>query len=228
MKYKLYYQWRKFWARYNGPRGFGRVASRLAAWGTAPYQGRMPLANFYPRGFVAHSAYMIYPDLTLGRHVLIGDRVTLTAGDREAGPVRIGDHALLFGDTFIQTGSGGSIRIGEHAHLQPGCHLRAFVSSIEIGRHAEIASGCAFYSFDHGMAPGRLIMEQPLTSRGPIVIGDGAWLGHGVTVLAGVTIGAGAVIGAGSVVVRDIPEQAIAVGAPARVLKKREISEVMS
>ena len=64
-------------------------------------------------------------------------------------------------------------------------------------------------------------MNQPLESKGPIHVGDGAWLGHGTIVLAGVTIGEGAVIGAGSVVTRDVPPNAIAAGNPARVLGHR-------
>jgi len=52
-----------------------------------------------------------------------------------------------------------------------------------------------------------------------------AWLGVGVVVLDGVKIGEGAVVGAGSVVTRDVPDNAIAVGIPARVAKtRREIS----
>lgn len=221
MIYRIAYHWRRFWVKRNGPRGFGRVAARLSRWMTAPYQGRSFLAGLAPQGFVAHTAYMIYPDLHLGQHVYIGDHVCLTAGDKEPGSVRIGDHAMLFGDTFMQTGSGGSISIGAHAHIQPNCHLRAFVSDIQIGEKVEIASGCAFYSFNHGVEPGTAIMDQPLTSKGPIVIGEGAWLGHGVTVLGGVMIGAGAVVGAGSLVTRDIPDNAIAVGSPAKVVRLR-------
>jgi acetyltransferase-like isoleucine patch superfamily enzyme len=84
-----------------------------------------------------------------------------------------------------------------------------------------IAPNCAFYPYDHGIAPGKLILKQPLTTKGDIIIEDDVWLGVGVIVLSGVHIGTGAVIGAGSVVTRDIPEGAIAFGAPARVVKMR-------
>ena len=53
------------------------------------------------------------------------------------------------------------------------------------------------------------------------MIDDDAWLGYGVIVLDGVKIGKGAVIGAGSVVTRDVPDETIAVGVPARVVKRR-------
>jgi len=66
-----------------------------------------------------------------------------------------------------------------------------------------------------------LIKNQPLQTKGGILIEDNVWLGFGVIVLSGVRIGKGAVIGAGSVVTDDIPAGAIAVGVPARVVKMR-------
>lgn len=63
--------------------------------------------------------------------------------------------------------------------------------------------------------------RQPLTTHGDIVIGDDAWIGTGSAILDGVTIGIGAVIGAGSVVTHDVPDYAIAVGNPARVVGSR-------
>ena len=56
--------------------------------------------------------------------------------------------------------------------------------------------------------------------------GDGAWLAQNVVVLSGVTIGAGAVVGANSVVRDDIPPGAVAVGAPARVVRRGPRTEV--
>jgi acetyltransferase-like isoleucine patch superfamily enzyme len=71
------------------------------------------------------------------------------------------------------------------------------------------------------MEAGALIREQPLVSKGNVVIGDDAWLGFGVVVLDGVRIGEGAVIGAGAVVTRDVPANAIACSIPARVTGMR-------
>jgi acetyltransferase-like isoleucine patch superfamily enzyme len=188
-----------------------------------PYHSRAFLADLTPRGFVAHTAAISHPEVRLGTNVYVGDRV-IAFCFKDGGPVEIHDRVHLYGDTFIHTGSGGRIVIGQETHIQPGCHIAAFVSDVSIGKNVEIASGCAFYCYDHGVALGEVIMKQPLQSKGGISIGDGAWLGHGVIVLGGVTIGTGAVIGAGAVVTQSIPENAIAAGVPARVIKFRSKS----
>jgi acetyltransferase-like isoleucine patch superfamily enzyme len=85
-----------------------------------------------------------------------------------------------------------------------------------------LAQNCALYSYNHSFAPDQPISKQPLQTKGPIIIEDHAWLGVGVIVLSGVRIGKGAVVGAGSVVTDNIPDGAIAAGAPARVVKMRD------
>lgn len=214
-------RWRRFWLARSGPGGFGRFASRLASRHSLPYHQMSYLADIFPRGFIAPGARVDHSGLMLGSHVYLGDGV-IVYRTNEGGPVELRDRVCLYGDTFVETGMGGRILIGEGTHIQPGCHIHAFLSEIRIGRQVEIAPRCGFYCYDHGMVPGIPIMDQPLQSKGGISVGDGAWIGYGVTVLQGVSIGAGAVIAAGSVVVRDIPENAIAAGAPAKVLKFRD------
>ena len=58
-------------------------------------------------------------------------------------------------------------------------------------------------------------------------LGHDIWIGHGAIILAGVKIGTGAVIGAGAVVSKDIPEYGVAVGVPAKVIKKRFSDDII-
>lgn len=213
--------WRLFWLKRSGRQGLGRLAAWLASRHTLPFHQRSYLAQLSPQGFTSPTARVGHPGLQSGNHVYLGDGVILyCTGD--GGAVELGDHVHIYGDTFIETGMGGTVYIERETHIQPGCHIHAFLSTVRIGKKVEIAPHCGFYCYDHGTKYGIPIMEQPLTSKGNIDVGDGAWIGYGVVVLQGVNIGAGAVIAAGSVVARDIPANAIAAGVPAKVLKYRD------
>jgi acetyltransferase-like isoleucine patch superfamily enzyme len=214
-------RWRKSLLARAGCTGFGRLAAWLASRGFPPYHQRAALANATTFGFIDPCASVRHSRLKLGSKVYLGTRVVVSEVN-SGGPITIGDRAHLYGDSFVETGHGGSIVIGADTHIQPGCHIHSHLAEIHIGEKVEVAANCAFYNYDHGIAPGTPIMEQPLRTRGDILIGDGAWIGHGVTVLQGVTIGEGAVIAAGAVVVSDIPANAIAAGVPARVVKHRD------
>ena len=206
--------------RFAGLSGFGRIATRLATWFAQPYYGRCYLACLNQKGYIAPSATIHHDDLRLGNNVFIGDRVVIFK-DRDGGPVELSAGVHVHGETFIQTGYGGSLKIGSNSHIHPKCQISAYKSTIHIGCNVQIAPNCAFYPYDHSVAPGKLIIEQPLHTKGGIIIEDDAWLGFGVIVLDGVRIGKGAVVGAGSVVTHDIPDGAIAAGIPARVCKMR-------
>jgi acetyltransferase-like isoleucine patch superfamily enzyme len=198
----------------------GRLATRLATWFVPKYMGRIQLAYLNKKGYISPSATIQHDNLILGNNVFIGDHVIIyNPGD--GGRVELGDRVFLLGDTYIHTAQNGNLKIGKDTHIQPCCHLLAYKTSIEIGRNVQIAPRCAFYPYDHGILHGELISKQPLTSKGDIKIGNDAWLGYGVIVLSGVCIGEGAVIGAGSVVTRPIPDGAVALGTPARVVKMR-------
>lgn len=212
--------WIRLWMLFAGRSLAGRAASAMAAWAVPPHFGRLRLADLRPKGFIAASARISHARFTAGPHPLIDDRV-LVIENGPGGSVTLGDSVRICRDTLLETGAGADIVIGDRTFIQPRCQLSAHKASIRIGRRVQVAAGCAFYSYDHGLAAGTPIWEQPLTSRGDIVVGDDAWLGHGVVVLSGVRIGDGAVIGAGAVVTRDVPHNAIAVGNPARVVAMR-------
>jgi len=133
-------------------------------------------------------------------------------------------HASCLDDNVVLLVSGAP-REAPKIVIGTGCYInrRTMIDAslrIEIGDHAGLGPNCYITDHDHGIAPDRNFLDQELVEA-PTRIGPCAWLGAGVTVLKGVTVGAGAVIGAGSVVTRDVPDGAIAVGVPARVVRQR-------
>lgn len=212
--------WIRAWMLLAGPSFIGRMASAAASLAVPPHFGRLRLADLMRKGFIAPTARISHAHFIAGPHPFVDDRV-LIFDSGEGGSVELGAHVRICRDCALETGPGARIVIGDRTFIQPRAQLSAHKASIRIGRRVQIAASCALYSYDHGCAAGQPIWDQPLTTRGDIVIGDDAWLGHGVVVLSGVRIGDGAVIGAGAVVSRDVPAGAIAVGNPARVVAMR-------
>ncbi|PPS43119.1 DapH/DapD/GlmU-related protein [Chroococcidiopsis sp. TS-821] len=212
--------WSRFWMKFAWSGYFGRFATRLAAWTAPPYRQRRRLARYHRKGYISHNASIYHNNVQLGTNVFIGDRVMIYQDDG-TGSVEIGNSVRIHQDVCIETGAGGSVAIGAETGIQPRCQLSAYKAPIHIGRGVMIAPNCAFYPYDHGIAPHEPIKNQPLQTKGGITIDDDAWLGYGVIVLDGVRIGKGAVVGAGAVVTKDIPDGAIAVGSPARVISMR-------
>lgn len=212
--------WSFFWMQFSGLGYFGRITTWFATWFAPPYKERRRLARYNSKGYVAPSATIHHPNLQLGANIFIGDRVVIYQ-DKNGGSVELGERVHLHNDTCIQTGDGGSLKIGFDTHIQPRCQFSAYKAAIVIGCGVQIAPNCAFYPYTHGIAPGELIKKQPLQTKGGIIIDDDAWLGCGVIVLDGVRIGKGAVVGAGAVVTQDVPDGAIAAGVPARIVNMR-------
>jgi acetyltransferase-like isoleucine patch superfamily enzyme len=213
--------WTTFWMILAGRGIAERASTWLAGLVVPPYYGRHRLAKLHRRGYTSPSAKIHHAGLCRGAHTSLGDRVVIYQ-DAGGGPVSIGARCTVNQDTFLQTGQGGSIEIGQDTHIQPRCQLSAYVGSIRIGDGVSIAPNCALYPYDHRAEPGRPIRGQGLTSRGDIVIEDDVWIATGVIVLADVRVGMGAILAAGSVVTRDVPAGAIAAGSPARVIGHRE------
>lgn len=134
---------------------------------------------------------------------------------------------VSIGDYFI-CDYGCNIFLGNNVSINMRC---TFVdcNKITIGNNVLIASNVQIYTATH---PVELLDRltptwQPeskeyfcRTYALPVTIGDGCWIGGGAIILPGVNIGKGSVIGAGSVVVKDIPDNCVAVGNPCKVIKK--------
>ena len=109
---------------------------------------------------------------------------------------------------------GRHIEIGRGTFLNFNCN---FVDDgkIVIGEQVLFGPAVTIATVGHPLDPK---MRQYMYTA-PVVIGDCCWIGANVTICPGVTIGSGSVIGAGSVVVKDIPENVIAVGNPCRMIR---------
>lgn len=130
---------------------------------------------------------------------------------------RIAFNTLLWGD--------GTIEIGEHSSV--GSNSRIFASKnggVTIGNYSMSASHLYIIDADHGTNCGQYVMKQPMIQKA-VHIGDDVWLGYSVTILKGVTINHGGICGACSLVIKDVPENAIVGGVPAKVLKYRNGSK---
>ena len=143
--------------------------------------------------------------IQIGANTMIGSHVALSAGmipgqECLTNPVvRIGDRCL------IGRGSG----IVGHLGIDIG-------NDVWTGHHVYITDQ------NHGYEDiSRPISQQSQPERA-VVIGDGSWLGYGAVVLPGVTIGKHVVIGANAVVTHDIPDYSVAVGSPARVVRRHD------
>jgi acetyltransferase-like isoleucine patch superfamily enzyme len=115
----------------------------------------------------------------------------------------------------------GTILIGSGTRFNEQVFLGADFGSIEIGADVIVGMNVVARASDHRFdrTPEILIRLQG-HNAGSIVVGDDVWIGANVTLLPGTKIGDHSVIGAGAVVNGEIPALSLAVGAPARVIKK--------
>jgi len=174
---------------------------KLKAW-AKPWQeslqarlSHLETVHFGDNCFIAPSARLFAEP---GRTIQIGNQSTIAANVFLHGPATLGNQVAINHSVSMDGGSSG----------------------ITIGDNTRIACQCTFFAFNHGLAADMLIREQAVSSEG-IVIGKDVWIGANSSVVDGVTINDHAVIGMGSVVTHDIPEYAIAVGNPARVIGDR-------
>ena len=116
------------------------------------------------------------------------------------------------------TDCGKNIKIGKNVFINACCRFQD-QGGIEIGDGSLIGHNTTIATLNHDFNPDKRANLHP----SPVKIGKNVWIGSDSTILPGVEIGDGAVIGAGSIVTKNVPANSIAVGSPARVIKKIEI-----
>jgi len=115
---------------------------------------------------------------------------------------------------------GRRIRIGDNSGIGVNARLNG---TVIIGDNVMMGQDVAMFSINHEFSR----IEIPMIHQGfqedrPVRIGDDVWIGDRAIILPGVRVGNGVVIGAGAVVAKDIPDWAVVIGNPARVVRLRK------
>jgi maltose O-acetyltransferase len=146
-----------------------------------------------------------YRELRLGKDSVIEEGTTIL------GELTLGDLAVVGRRVSIE----GPVTLGYGASIREGCIA---ISHTTFEDWVGISSNVHFITFTHDI--GDITRRVGKIKFKPILVRAGTWIGTRTTVLPGVTIGVGCVIGAGSLVTRDIPDNSLAVGRPAQVIRK--------
>lgn len=119
------------------------------------------------------------------------------------------------------TDYGRNIHVGKNVFVNSGCRFQD-QGGIYIGDEVLIGHNVVIATLNHDIAPAR---RQALIP-GSVRIGNRVWIGSNATILAGVTIGENSIVAAGAVVAKDVPENAIVGGVPAKVIRHLTAEEL--
>jgi acetyltransferase-like isoleucine patch superfamily enzyme len=114
----------------------------------------------------------------------------------------------------------GEVRIGAKSVIGQECTISSF-QHVSIGRECIVADRVMLIDFDHGVVEvERPVREQGIYKR-DVRVGNNVWIGYGACFLRGVTVGDNAIVGTSSVVTKDVPDNAVVGGVPAKLLRMR-------
>ncbi|MCO5043888.1 MAG: acyltransferase [Kiritimatiellae bacterium] len=157
--------------------------------------------------------------IRIGNDVVVDDHCVLDAKGQSNEGISIGS-GVFIGRNSILSCKNGDIVLGDGANIGFNCEVFSG-ARVEIGARVMLAAYT--YVIGGGHAYDRMDvspLEQARTAVG-VTVGEGAWLGAGVKVLDGTSVGANSIVGAGAVVTKAIPENSVAAGIPAQVLRSR-------
>ena len=123
------------------------------------------------------------------------------------------DESFMFFPPFY-TDCGKNITVGRGVFINMGCKFQD-QGGIFIGDGTLIGHNVVLATLNHAMSPN----DRGTMIPAPIRIGKNVWIGSNATILPGVTIGSGAVVAAGAVVTRDVAENTVVGGVPAKVIR---------
>ncbi len=153
----------------------------------------------------------------------IGPGVVLQIGKR--GRIDLGRWSWLGHGTKVRCHE-GVVSIGAKTVLGQECTISAY-QHVSIGRECVIADRVMMIDFDHGVVE----VDRPIRLQGiykrDVHVGNNVWIGYGACILRGVTVGDNAIIGTNAVVTKDVPDNAVVGGIPAKVIRMRETPQEM-
>lgn len=110
----------------------------------------------------------------------------------------------------------GDVTIGDYTRI--GIH-NTIIGPVCIGNHVNLAQGITVTALNHNFEDASKRIDEQGISTKPVVIGDDVWIGANAVILPGVTIGSHCVVAAGAVVTKDVPDNCVVGGVPAKVIK---------
>jgi maltose O-acetyltransferase len=127
----------------------------------------------------------------------------------------LGDNVVIW--TPFNCIYGENIHLGNHVFLNLNCMI-IDGNRVEIGDHAMLGPGVQIYTSAHELVAESRNQGWEVTK--PVTIGHSVWIGGSAILLPGVKIGDRSVVGAGAVVTRDVPENVVVAGNPARIIQE--------
>lgn len=162
--------------------------------------------------------YNLYVITSWLPHYQLGYSWPITTAIRRLAGKLMFDHCGSKVDIGRKISFSSHVSLGDRSSIGDETYI---LGTVTIGKDVMMAARCAFIASNHNFDRLDIPMNQQGGRDAPIVIGDNVWIGYGSCFMAGVHVGNGAIIAAGAVVSKDVPENAIVGGVPAKILKYR-------